>query len=419
MTVPSFDELLNALHEDSVAAADTDANYIEITSSRRFVIPEGFEKTIAYEGDVNSQIITFIAPLTSDNHDLSKCTNKKLRWANLASGNEGSSVLTSEIANGKLKLFWAAPAEAFTRAGQLRFSISFFDLVDKKIAYSWNTADCSELSVGASLDSVGLQIKQEIDGSGEYIPAKDEILVINADKRAITAPQNYRHMFCNYGDVDTSVVYFQIKRYVRGIDVLDENTQITVYSRLGNHMVVDKSIEDGVPTKILYAADLADRDSEGLVTIIWKPTRYITANSSYFTGKFRIQIELNSNGKIWRTSPYDNLEIGESELAFGLDSLPEIDTESGEKITGYVIDGGADFKNVHFSTVAGYVKLRECTTSNHIQLNRNELVVEYNDLGEYAGIKVGTGDGQWSNQAPYVTVSPNTTIRLYGGDINE
>ena len=186
MAVTSFDDLLKDLHENA-AVTDADTNHIEITSSRRFVIPNGFEKTIAYEGDVNSQIITFIAPLTSDNHDLSKCANKKLRWANLASGNEGSSVLTFEVTDDrKLKLFWAAPAEAFTRAGQLRFSISFFDLKDGKIAYSWNTADCSELSVGASLDSVGLQIKQEIDGSGEYIPAKDEILVINADKRTIT-----------------------------------------------------------------------------------------------------------------------------------------------------------------------------------------------------------------------------------------
>lgn len=418
MAVTSFDDLLKNLHENS-AVTDADTNHIEITSSRRFVIPDGFEKTIAYEGDVNSQIITFIAPLTSDNHDLSKCTNKKLRWINLASGNEGSSVLTYEVADGKLKLFWAAPAEAFTKAGDLSFSISFFDYgTDGKIAYSWNTAECSELVVGASLEKVGLHIGEEKD---EYIPAKDEVLTINAEKRSIVAPSGYRPTICNYGDVNTSVVYFQIKRYVRGIDMLGEGTILKLYSKLGDSLVTNSSENVNQLAKELSVAELGGRDSEGMVTIIWRPSREITSNTAYHIGKFRIQLEISTTaGQIWRTSPYDGLEIGESDLAFVLSDLPAVDPVTEARVQGYAIDGSANFENLRFHTIAGYVKLREFTASKPILLNRNELAVEYDSsLTSYVGVKVGLYQNQPSDEAPYVTVSPSATIRLYGGSVDE
>jgi hypothetical protein len=154
-------------------------------------------------------VVTFVAPRYSDGHDLFGCANKRLRWSNLASGNEGSSILTCQEENSdKIKLSWAAPAEAFTKAGKLIFSISFFDFSTtkpSKIAYAWNTAECSELIIGASLETVGPRGEQN---ESEYIPAKDEILTINVEKRSIVAPAGYRHTICNYGDMNTSVVYF-------------------------------------------------------------------------------------------------------------------------------------------------------------------------------------------------------------------
>lgn len=423
MIVPSFDQLLASLHSpDGASVTDTDTNHIEITSSRRFVIPDGFEKTIAYEGDVNSQVVTFIAPRYSDGHDLSKCANKRLRWSNLASGNEGSSVLTCpEVATDvkELKLFWAAPAEAFTKAGKLIFSISFFDFSTtnpSQIAYSWNTAECSELTVGASLETVGPRGKEDEDG---YIPAKDEILVINTDKRTISAPAGYRHTICNYGDVNTSVVYFQIKRYIRGIDVLGVNTQINIYSKLGTATFVNRSKEENTdaPTRSLYAAELNGRDGEGVVNIVWKPTNNITNNQLRYIGKFRIQIEIVSGDKVWRTSAYDDLTIGEGITAFAAGDLPVTD-EDGNAITGYLINGNGDFTNMSVTSVAGLVALRQFTLYHPINLNRNELAVAYDEDGKYLGVKIGTYTGQSSTEAPYVTTNPSTTIIVQGGNSN-
>lgn len=412
MAFTDFDNLLKEVHDNAILS-DSD-NHITITANRRFQIPSDFEKVIAYEGDVNSQIITFKCPQIADGHDLSKCKFKRLRWTNTASGNEGSSTLDCPEESDTFVLRWAAPAEAFTKAGQLRFSISIFDLdASGQTVYSWNTAECSDLSVGASLETVGPR-GEEIED--DYIPAKDEILVINTEKRTISAPAGYRHMICNYGDIDTSVVYFQIKRYIRGIDMLAENTQINIYSRLGTTMVANKSKNDGTPTKILYAAELK-RDGEGTVNIVWKPTRDITNNSSRYTGKFRIQIEIISGDKVWRISPYDELVIGESDFAFDVGDLPEKD-EVGNKITGYIIDGAMNLEDAQAINIAGVVKLRSCSENNPISLNLFELVAVYDDLtGKYRGVKIGTEDQQDSRVAPYVAYGPNTTIPLYGGEI--
>jgi hypothetical protein len=53
--ISGFDALLDSLHSGG-KLTDTESanNYIEITSGRRFLFPTDFDKTIAYEGDVNS-----------------------------------------------------------------------------------------------------------------------------------------------------------------------------------------------------------------------------------------------------------------------------------------------------------------------------------------------------------------------------
>ena len=410
-TKPTFDELLQNLHSGAQSKDDNESLVIEVTDSRQFKLPEGFEKTIAYEGDVNSQIITFKLPSTADGHPLKLCGNKKLRWINMSSGNEGSSKLTMPTSTDDFILTWAPPAEAFTKAGQLRFSISIYDLTKEgQVAYSWNTAECSELSVGASLEDVSPRGEDD----DEYIPAKNEILVINTEKRTISAPVGYQHTICNYGDVDTSVVYFQIKRYLRGIDVLEAN--INIYARMDNVLVTNKSTDaSGAPSKELYAVDLNNRDGEGLVNIVWKPTQAITANQAFYTGKFKIQIEIVSGSKKWRTSVYDDLSIGASDMAFNIEGLPETD-EDGKEIAGYIINGDADMTDLSVKTVAGLVTLRSCTPLYPIWVNKNELVVEYQDNGEYIGVRIGTkAGGQSSLEAPFVATNPSMTILLQGG----
>jgi hypothetical protein len=67
-------------------------------------------------------------------------------------------------------------------------------------AFSWNTAPCSVLRVGANLNSIGS------DPSSS--PSKEEILFVNTETRLITAPVGYNYFIANYGDKNTAEVYF-------------------------------------------------------------------------------------------------------------------------------------------------------------------------------------------------------------------
>lgn len=409
----NFNDLLTKIHNKATASTSiiSDANdVIVINVDRSFTIPEEFNKTIAFEGDVNSQIVTFTCNKIAEGHNLFDCQEKRLRWKNIASEREGSSKLISREEENTLVLEWQAPPEAFTKAGQLEISISIFDFLDKQIAYSWNTAVLKELSVGESLTSVGYKIgyNDQNHEDFDYIPAKNEILSINSETRKIIAPQKYNNVFCNYGDIDTSVVYFQINRYIRGIDVLDENVRFRMYWKL------DKlaNTEDSSTTKNLYAVALEGRDSEGLVNIIWKPSRAITNNSLFYCGEITIQLEIQSSDKVWRTAPYTNLAIGKSEFSEFVTDLP---AEEGN-VNAYVIDGALTTQDKIVNTVSGLVKLRSFTKSDPIFVNKNELVIENDENGNYVGVKIGLINNQDARTAPYVAYTPSTIIVVDGGD---
>lgn len=402
----SFDDMLKNLH--SSAAVTEQDECIEIGVDRTFIVPVDFNTTIAYEGDVNSQIITFKCPRFAEGHDLSLCAEKRLRWINFASKNEGSSKLICKKRNGEenyIYLEWQAQAEAFTKAGQLEIAISIFDMQNGKMAYSWNTSVFSGLKVGASLDSVGYLINNESD---EYIPAKNEILTINTETRAITAPIGYNATFCNYGDIGTSVIYFQVKRYIRGIDLLDENTSFRMFWKITNLT----NTESSTITHNLYAMELSNRDSEGMVNIIWKPSEALTNNGVFYSGKVVIELEILAPGKVWRTAPYSGLIIGTSEFSSMVTDLPENEGVSN----GYIIDGAQILDDKVVNTVAGVVKLRSCTETQNVIIRRGELVIVNDDLGKYKGVKIGVIDGDSTLNSPYVALAPDTIIRLNGGD---
>jgi hypothetical protein len=89
----NFDELLQNLHDGAGTELVDDSAAIVINERRQFEIPADYNTIIAFEGDVNSQIITFEIPQKHENHELSKCKYKQLRWKNLTSGLEGKSTL--------------------------------------------------------------------------------------------------------------------------------------------------------------------------------------------------------------------------------------------------------------------------------------------------------------------------------------
>ena len=113
----NFDELISSLHGGTGQLFDVETSEaIFITNNRQFILPDNFNTTIAYAGDVNSQIILFDCPLFHEGHNLSECEYKKIGWHNLNSNVEGTSKL-SPVEGGKegrQLLSWTVPPEAFT-----------------------------------------------------------------------------------------------------------------------------------------------------------------------------------------------------------------------------------------------------------------------------------------------------------------
>jgi hypothetical protein len=163
--------------------------------------------------------------LLHEGHDLSKCRFQKLKWKNKKNLIEGTSKL-SKIFNQDNDTFdasWEVPPEAFSAAGQLEISLSFYDISDRVIAFSWNTPVLSSLTVGSAFSDVG-----EINEEDFYLPAENEILLIDEESRQIVAPSNYNNVFCNYGDEGISTIYFRIKKKIHGIDLTAEDVLVNL-----------------------------------------------------------------------------------------------------------------------------------------------------------------------------------------------
>ena len=413
-----FNEMLNSIHQsgskNGPLAVDEDI-YIKIDKNRNFVYSEDFNLTIAYEGDVNSQVVTFTCPARVEGHDLSECANKRLRWCNLASGNEGSSVLNYRVEKDTLFLSWEAPAEAFTVAGDLEVSITFSDYQNGRLVFSWNTSTFKELKVGKTLDKVSDVINGNETELVNHMPARDEILIINVDTRQITEPKGYNYAFCNYGDSRTAVVYFQTRRYVRGIDLLDENTRLQVYWKLKDLSNVERGSDDIGTKKYLYAVELEQRDSEGLVNIVWVPSPNLTRNQLHYHGPIEILLEISSGEKVWRTNVFNKLQIGEYGFSSPVVDLPGEDSNR----LNYIIDANAISTDKKVENVAGLVQQRRCTTDYDTYLYHNEIVAEYDGQGDFYGVKIGTFEGQKSTTAPYLAYAPNVTVIVDGGNASE
>lgn len=302
----NFDEILNNLH-DNINFSDTEINApIIVTQKREFQIPQNYNTVIAYEGDVNSQIITFRIPLLHEGHDLSKCHFQKLKWKNKKNLIEGTSKL-STIFNQNETTFdasWEVPPEAFSAAGQLEISLSFYDIYNRVIAFSWNTPVLSSLTVGSAFSDIG-----EINEEDFYLPAENEILLIDEESRQIVAPSNYNNVFCNYGDEGISIIYFRIKKKIHGIDLTAEDVIIDL--NVGFDTVLTKYSNKGEePT--LFVQNSALSNDTGLVYLIWNIPPEITYNSLKYTGNITISITISQGKKKWTSRTYDKLNIGKS-----------------------------------------------------------------------------------------------------------
>jgi hypothetical protein len=330
----AYSNLLRGLHDGS-ELTESETGLVKLNSTTRtFEFPEGYNKVIAYEGDINSQFITFEMPTTHEGHQLKNCAHKKVRWYNVGSGAEGTTELLTN--KDKTQLTWEVPPAVFTKAGQIQFSFTFYDIKDGQVYFSWNSAICSELSVAATLNNVGIPAETH----STFIPAKDEVLIINDETRMIVAPTGYNNLVCNYGDVGVSTVYFRVKRYIRGIDLLDENTKITItyYYEISGHSHKGSMSSEGTEgtgvTVTPYSVPVGEDNYEELIMITWNIPEELSHNNEKYSGVFNIFFELEKNNKKWSTNSYSKLTIGDS---FYRHDNSDVDIGVDEEI---VYDGG-------------------------------------------------------------------------------
>lgn len=397
--MPTFDAMLQSLHSPKGTVLTDSDEAIIIDSKRQLIIPNGYNILIAYEGDVNSQQVRFKCPKKHENHELSKCSNKKIRWKNSNGLVEGTNTLTgSDIANDDdhFLLTWNVPAEAFSVSGNLIFSISLYDTTTsggkEYTAFSWNTAPCSALLVGENFNSIG--------SDPSSLPSKEEILFVNAENRSITAPAGYNYFIANYGDKGTADVYFQISRFVKGMDLAATGAgapTIQIISTIGNFTATDT-----ISTKQLVYAD--GTEGNGLVSFTWTIPESITNNAQGLSGNFSFALIVSNSTKTWTTKPFTGLYLGKT-----LDSGTPI-SSTGKT---YTIDGSSLTSTSTTQTLSGLVKLRQYKAGEtSINLGKNELVVCYDSSNNYTGIKVGTADNQAVTAARYVD-STGVPTELY------
>lgn len=307
----SFDALLNNLHGLGTKTQTLDNDgAIEITPQRQFNVPKEYNTVLAYAGDVNSQIVTFLFPLRHENHELMQCTNKKLKWRNISSGTEGTSDLKASRMTEDEQHWeaeWEVPPEIMTQAGTLEIAISLYDIVNNKIGFSWNTSVYKGFSIGETFTEVGTYWDEE------KLPAANEILIINVDTRMIVMPKGYNTVIANYGDIGISKIFFEIPRYVRGLDVSKEATEI--YAVIAFNKETSAEFEIGIEArKPMF-------NNDGKYLLCWEIPESVTCNKEYYIGTIQLSIKLqnkifdNNIPKInqrWITSTFTKLSIGPS-----------------------------------------------------------------------------------------------------------
>lgn len=323
----NFDEILATLHA-SASLRDTD-DAIVITPSRQFQVPDNYNLTIAYEGDVNSQVVTFKLPRTHEGHDLFECAKKKVKWKNIASDAEGFSTLVnvSTVESG-WTCQWEIPPEATAKAGKLEVAIVLYDIATSgKLAFAWNTPKFSGFVVGETVSDIGMMLSDE-----EVLPAENEVLSINTETRAIISPKGYNNIVANYGDKGVSKVYFKINKFFSGINALECKIVVNVF--------LAKEFTDR--TTLTGTAKLIT-EYGNKVLVCWDVDKAITNNANYYSGKFAVSLtfitgEGTSQEKWWTTSTYKELVIGESLLLTDINHVVERDDDIIKDVVREEID---------------------------------------------------------------------------------
>lgn len=321
----TFDQLITELqgtHPDGnpVSTVTDGLERIYIDEKREFSLSDGFNTIIAYEGDVNTQIISFEQKIgnknwvAEDGYSLGDCEFKKLTWVNKEAKTRGVCDLEDQ---GNV-MAWYVPAEALAKAGTLEVSLSFYDLNDDgKVGFAWNTGTFSQLKVASTMDTINSYPFAE----GLRIPNKDEILFINLEGRNIVAPKGFNTTVANFHEIGLASVYFQMNSQYKDWILTPDNITIDILSIIGENKVITN-----ITNEEIFFAPGTPGDS--MLCFKWDVPPAVTTG---LKGAFTIAIIIKSNDetKIWRSSPYRDLIVGETE------TFDDYNVISGE-LTEYV-----------------------------------------------------------------------------------
>lgn len=380
-----FDALINDLHEHSGltdAELNTETKAIIVNEKRQFTIPSGYNTVLAYEGDVNSQLVTFECPILHEGHSLKDCQKKIIKWKHTVNNLEDSNDLKfiEGAPEGKQYLQWTVPPELFREAGSIEISLSLYDVKNGQIAFAWNTAVTDTLSVAASMDSIGY-----------VIPPKDEILLIDTENRGIIAPKGYNNIIAYQGDVGISKVYFTIKRFVKGIDVLNDNSKVILFYKAAGYAIQQTELTD----KMLCNPEIDGRDTEGLVLLTWNVPDRANQLVQIYNGKIEVSLQINSSTQTWHTNTYKNLEILPSFIS-------QNNNNNNQDINEYLQSAKWHFNGNQIATadvltpLSGVVTLRTLDNPDNSSLNlvQNELLPSFDEDGTFQGIYLHVNGGE-------------------------
>ena len=324
--VKSFDNLLTSLgHVNARDAEGVNSYDLSIDEKRQFKPADGFNTTIAFEGDINSIELVIDMPAMHARHELAKCQHKELKWKNLANSAEGVSTLNfvSGGAAGRALYIWEVPSEICANAGAIEISISFYDRDEEtgSLAFAWNTAPYSGLKVEKTMSSVGVNM-----------PALGDILLVDEETHNIIAPAGYNNIICNYGDIGTAEIYFLMNRYLgkrEAIDVMDAHTDVRIAVTMNGKYGLD-SLKEGHGNITLrpYSAEIAGRKNEGMVLIAWKVPAGITAGTlgpNSLTIALQVAETSETKKDRWTSNTYSSLKVGPSIFGYKAGETEEWD----------------------------------------------------------------------------------------------
>lgn len=138
---------------------DVDPHFV-VDAENRTIIDQSPVGTTLMQYDHNSERLTFEAPLTVDEHDMSKCDRIEIHFINIGSnGKRNADIYPVEDLKikaddaTKVEFTWLVSDKATLYAGSLSFVLRFICETDGKETYRWNSAICSSINVGNGIDN--------------------------------------------------------------------------------------------------------------------------------------------------------------------------------------------------------------------------------------------------------------------------